>query len=97
MSPVQELPDAVDTARSAEGRTFQVSMSPQRVCPIGSLVSLTDDQGVMRLGQVETLQLLADGQMLAAGRVLGTVEPGGLDPLPCRSSDRRKWRQLTAK
>jgi hypothetical protein len=52
---------------------------------------------VMRLGQVETLQLLADGQMLAAGRVLGTVEPGGLDPLPCRSSDRRKWRQLTAK
>ena len=82
MSPVQELPDAGDTARSPEGRTFHVSMSPQRVFPIGSLVSLTDDQGVIRLAQVETVQLLADGQMQAAGRVLGTLNAEGLDTSP---------------
>ena len=66
-------------ARSPEGRTFQVSMSPHRVFPIGSLVALTDDQGVMRLGQVESHQLLPHGQMQVAGRVLGTLGPGGLD------------------
>jgi hypothetical protein len=54
-------------------------MSPHRVFPVGSLVSLTDDEGLIRLGQVETYQLLPDGQMRAAGRVLGTLDGKGLD------------------
>lgn len=54
-------------------------MSPHRVFPIGSIVSLTDDQAVVRLAQVETHQLLPDGQMQAAGRVLGKLGPNGLD------------------
>jgi uncharacterized protein len=79
MSPAQVLVDAGDTATSPEGRTFYVSMAPHRVFPIGSLVSLTDDRGVIRLGQVETLQLTPDGHMEAAGRVLGTFDAKGLD------------------
>ncbi len=54
-------------------------MSPQRVFPIGSLVSLTDDQGVIRLGQVETHELLQDAEVRAAGRVLGALVTKGLD------------------
>jgi uncharacterized protein len=54
-------------------------MLPHRVFPIGSLVSLTDEEDVVRLAQVETHQLLPDGQMQAAGRVLGALGPNGLD------------------
>jgi DNA helicase HerA-like ATPase len=54
-------------------------MSPHRVFPIGSLISLTDDQGAVRLAQVETHQLLPDGQMQATGRVLGSLDTNGLD------------------
>jgi uncharacterized protein len=54
-------------------------MSPHRVFPIGSLVSLTDDQDVVRLAQVQTHQVLPDGQMQAAGRVLGSLGTNGLD------------------
>lgn len=54
-------------------------MSPQRVFPIGSLVSLTDDQGVIRLGQVESHELLPNDQIQAAGRVLGALDGKGLD------------------
>jgi hypothetical protein len=54
-------------------------MSPHRVFPIGSLVSLTGDEDVVRLAQVETHQVLPDGQMQAAGRVLGALGPNGLD------------------
>jgi uncharacterized protein len=79
MSPVQDLRDAGDTATSPEGRTFYVSMSPHRVFPIGSLVSLTDSEGVIRLAQVESHQLLTDGQIHAAGRVLGTLGAKGLN------------------
>jgi hypothetical protein len=68
-----------DTATSHDGRTFSLTMSPHRVFPVGSLVSLTDDEGLIRLGQVETYQLLPDGQMRAAGRVLGTLDGKGLD------------------
>ena len=79
MSPVQDLRDAGDTATSPEGRTFYVSMSPHRVFPLGSLVSLTDNEGVIRLAQVESHQLMPDGQMQAAGRVLDTLGAKGLN------------------
>jgi len=54
-------------------------MSPHSVFPIGSLVTLTDDAGLKRLAQVETYHVLPDGQMQAAGRVLGTIDGSGLD------------------
>jgi hypothetical protein len=47
--------------------------------PIGCFVSLTDDQGVIRLAQVESHQLGPDGQMQATGRMLGILDANGLD------------------
>jgi uncharacterized protein len=54
-------------------------MSPQQIFPIGCFVSLSDDQGVIRLAQVESHQLGPDGQMQATGRMLGTLDANGLD------------------
>jgi DNA helicase HerA-like ATPase len=68
-----------EIATSLDGRTFRLSMSPHRVYPIGSFVSLTDEQDLVRLAQVQTHQVLPDGQMQAAGRVLGSISPSGLD------------------
>ena len=68
-----------DVATSPDGRTFILNMSPHRPFPVGGFVALTDDQGVTRLAQVETRQLLADGGMQAAGRVLGNINAQGLD------------------
>ena len=79
MSPVQELKGAGYTATSADGRTFHLRMSPHQVFPVGSFVSLTDDQGLIRLAQVETHQLLPDGQMQVVGSVLGTLAGKALD------------------
>jgi uncharacterized protein len=79
MSPVQELKGAGYTATSADGRTFHLRMSPHQVFPVGSFVSLTDDQGLIRLAQVETHQLLPDGQMQVVGSVLGTPAGKALD------------------
>ncbi len=67
MSPVQDSRDAGDTATSPEGRTFYVSMSPHRVFPIGSLVSLTDNEGVIRLAQVKSHQLLTEARCKRPG------------------------------
>ena len=78
MNPAHRVPDAGDRATCPDGRTFFLTMSPHRVFPIGSLVCLTDDQGVIRLGQVETHELLPDDQMQAAGRVLGALDGKGL-------------------
>src|SRR5215211_2743568 len=78
MAPAQESRDA-DRASSHDGRTFSLAMSPHSVFPIGSLVTLTDDAGLKRLAQVETYHVLPDGQMQAAGRVLGTIDGSGLD------------------
>jgi uncharacterized protein len=68
-----------EVATSPDGRTFLLTMSPHRQFAAGSFVSLTDDQGVIRLAQVETRQLLQDGRTQAAGRVLGTLTASGLD------------------
>jgi hypothetical protein len=54
-------------------------MSPHQVFPIDTFVSLTDDQGVIRLAQVEAHQLLASGQMQATGSVLGILGGNALD------------------
>ena len=79
VNSVQESRVPSGTATSPDGWTFRLGMSPHRVFPIGSLVSPTDDEDVVRLAQVETHQLLPDGQMQAAGRVLGALGPNGLD------------------
>lgn len=79
MSPAETSQDATETATSADGRTFYLNMSPRRLFPIGSFVSLTDDEGVISLAQVLTQQRMPDGQLQAAGRVLGTLEGEGLD------------------
>src|SRR5215207_3329108 len=79
VNSVQESRVPSGTATSPDGRTFRLGMSPHRVFPIGSLVSLTDDEDVVRLAQVETHQLLPDGQMQAAGRMLGALGRDGLD------------------
>jgi uncharacterized protein len=68
-----------EAARSLDGRTFKVNVSPHRLLPVGSFVALTDDQGVSHLAQVETHQVLADGGLEAAGRVLGALNAKGLD------------------
>jgi uncharacterized protein len=72
-------PSTGEVATSPDGRTFLLNMSPHQQFAAGSLVSLTDDQGVIRLGQVETRQLLPDGRTQAAGRVLGILNSTGLD------------------
>jgi hypothetical protein len=59
------------------------------VFPIGFLVSLTDDEDVVRLAQVETHQLLPDGQMQAAGRILGALVATVSTTVQWRSLDRR--------
>ena len=96
MSPVQDLRDTSDTATWPEGRTFYISRSPHRVFPIGSLVSLTDGGGVIWLAQVESHQLLTDGQIRAAGRVLGTLGAKGLNTSAKSVFGSGRWRQLTA-
>jgi uncharacterized protein len=68
-----------EVATSPDGRTFLLNMSPHRQFAAGSFVSLTDDQGVVRLAQVETRQLMPDGGTQAAGRVIGTLNARGLD------------------
>jgi uncharacterized protein len=68
-----------EVATSPDGRTFLLNMSPHRQFAAGSFVSLTDDQGVIRLAQIETRQLLPDGGTQAGGRVLGTLNTNGLD------------------
>jgi DNA helicase HerA-like ATPase len=72
-------PSTGEVATSPDGRTFLLNMSPHQHLAAGSCVSLTDDQGVIRLAQVETRQLLPDGRTQAAGRVLGTLNARGLD------------------
>jgi len=54
-------------------------MSPDHLFPIGSFVSLSEVEGVTRLGLVEAHHVLPGGDMQAAGRVLGVVDAKGLD------------------
>jgi hypothetical protein len=58
---------AGEVATSPDGRTFLLNMSPHRQFAAGSFVSLTDEQGVIRLAQVETRQLLPDGRTKTLG------------------------------
>ena len=79
MTPTQESQDADNRATSPEGRTFSLPMPPDGILPIGCLISLADARGVTHLGQVDAHQLLPDGQLQAAGRVLGSLDSKGLD------------------
>src|SRR5215211_8762481 len=78
MSPSQP-PRGADAATSQDGRTFSFTMSPDHLFPIGSFVSLSEVEGVTRLGLVEAHHVLPGGDMQAAGRVLGVVDAKGLD------------------
>jgi len=68
-----------ELAMSPDGRTFRVTMPPHRLLPIGCFVSLTDDQDVIHLAQVETHEPKTDGRMQTRGRVLGILNAAGLD------------------
>lgn len=70
---------AGEVATTLDARTFSLNMSPQQIFPIGCFVSLTDDQGAIRLAQVESHQLEPGGEMQATGRILGTLDANGLD------------------
>jgi len=79
MTAEAELREAGAKGTSPDGRTFFVTMSSDNVFPIGGLVSLMDASSGIHLGQVDTHQLLPDGQLQAGGRVLGVFGAKGLD------------------
>ena len=70
---------AGEVGTKLDGRTFSVNMSPQQIFPIGCFVSLTDDQGAIRLAKVENHQQVPGGWMQATGRMLGILDANGLD------------------
>ena len=90
-------PSAGEVATTLDARTFSVNMSPQQIFPIGCIVSLSDDQGVIRLAQVESHQLGQDGQMQATGRMLGTWTPTGWTVARRQPSDRPPWQAQSRK
>src|SRR5215218_1718506 len=79
MTAEPELREAGAKGTSPDGRTFFVTMSSDNVFPIGGLVSLMDASSGIHLGQVDTHQLLPDGQLQAGGRLLGVLGAKGLD------------------
>jgi DNA helicase HerA-like ATPase len=66
------------TAFSADGRSFSCTAARESALQTGSFVRLHSRAGAEYLGQIEDLQLSADGAVRGSGRLLGTITAEGV-------------------
>jgi uncharacterized protein len=66
-----------DGATSSNGRHFQIKVANAHAYPPGLLVSLRDSDGEVRLGQIDKVEVDHQGELVATGRVLATVDQEG--------------------
>ena len=66
-----------DEATSPNGRHFRFNVANAQAYPPGLLVSLRDPGGEVRLGQIDQVEVDHQGELIATGRILATVDQEG--------------------
>ena len=66
-----------DEATSPNGRHVRIKVAHAHAYPPGLFVSLRDSDGEVRLGQIDQVEIDHQGELIATGRVLATVDQEG--------------------
>ena len=66
-----------DEATSSDGRHVRIKVTNAHAYPPGQFVSLRDSDGEVRLGQIDQVEVDHQGELVATGRVLATVDQEG--------------------